>query len=217
MAGVELDGKPEIYQATNIGADGRVLPKDHPLMQFNKGNMQWHSDSSFKKVPAMASLLRAIEVPDAGADTEFANLSAAYAALSEEMKQRIAGLVAVHDFNWSRRDIENVVMSGDEMDLIPPVQHKLVRTHPETGRKSLYLGSHAARIVDMDEAEGRRLLDELTEFATEPRFTYSHQWRPGDLVWWDNRCAVHRATRYDINSYRRRLHRTTIAGTGPVT
>ena len=216
MSEVQLDGKPEIYCTTNIGDNGELLPKDHPVMQFNKGNMKWHSDSSFKTIPAMASLLRAIEVPPVGADTCFANMAAAYEAVSEEMKARIDGLVGIHSFHYSRRDIDNVVMDQDEVDLIPPVEHPVVRTHPETGLKALYVGAHTAGIVGMSDAEARPLIDGLIEFATGPDFSFTHKWHVGDIVWWDNRAAVHRGTEYEINTYRRRLHRTTVAGFCPV-
>ncbi len=216
MAEVQLDGRPEIYRTTNVGPNGELMPAAHPIMEFNKGNRLWHTDSSFKAIPAMASLLRAIVVPPEGGETWFANLTAAYEALPEKTKQAIEGLRAVHDFNHSRRDIENKVMDDDEKDAIPPVVHPVVRTHPETGRKCLYLASHAAYIEGMDRAEGRALLDELMDFATQEPFTYRHKWRAGELAMWDNRCALHRGTPFDA-AYPRTLHRTTVAGTGPVT
>ena len=215
MSVLQKPGKPELYMVTNLDEDDAFMPLDHPVMQVNRDNQQWHSDSSFKPIPAMASLLHARIVPEVGGDTAFANMVAAYAALSAPMQQRIDGLVAVHNFYWSRRDAEVTGFTQEEQDAIPSVRHPVVRTHPESGRKALYVGSHTESIVGMDWDEGRALIDGLIEHATQLQFTYQHEWRDGDLVWWDNRAALHRGMPFDATRYKRRLFRTTVAGTGP--
>lgn len=215
MAALQMQGRPEIYQATNLDAHGDIMLPDHPVMQVNKDNQKWHSDSSFKKVPAMSSLLHARIVPEEGGDTAFANMAAAYDALPAETKTRIDGLVAAHNFYWSRRDANVSAFTKEEQDAIPAARHPVARVHPETGRKAIYVGSHAEQIEGMDWDEGRALIDGLIEHATQPRFTYQHKWRVGDLVWWDNRAALHCGIPFDATHYKRRMHRTTVAGTGP--
>ena len=215
MAAIQKKGKPEIYTATNLDDDDNILPLDHPVMQVHMDNQKWHSDSSFKRVPAMASMLHARIVPAVGGDTAFANMAAAYEALPEETKQRIDGLIAVHNFFWSRRDTEITAFTEEEVKAIPPVRHPLVRVHPETGRKALYCGSHTEFIEGMEWDEGRDLIDNLIVHATQAEFTYQHRWRVGDLVWWDNRAALHRGLPFDVTTYKRRMHRTTVAGEGP--
>jgi len=215
MSALQMDGRPEIYQATNLDQDGNFLVDDDPVMAINQGNQKWHSDSSFKVVPAMASMLRACIVPEEGGDTEFANMVAAYDALDDAMKERCNGLIAIHDFYWSRRDINEQAFTEAERNAIPPVRHPLIRVHPETGRKAIYAGSHTREIEGMDFEESRELIDSLIEHATGSRFTYRHEWKVGDMVLWDNRAALHRGFAFDDTKVKRRLHRTTVAGTGP--
>ena len=215
MSALQLPGRPEIYAATNLDENDDFMASDHPVMQVNHDNRKWHSDSSFKRVPAMASLLHARIVPPVGGDTAYANLAAAYEALSDDVKAKIDGLVVVHNFYWSRRDVKVTAFTDAETMAIPPVRHPLVRRHPETGRPALFVGSHAESIEGMEWEEGRELIDSLNEHATQPRFVYQHAWRVGDLVWWDNRAALHRGMPFDISRYKRRMHRTTVAGTGP--
>ena len=215
MSALQLPGRPEIYAATNLDENDDFMAPDHPVMQVNHDNRKWHSDSSFKRVPAMASLLHARIVPPEGGDTAYANLAAAYEALSDDVKAKIDGLVVVHNFYWSRRDVKVTAFTDAETMAIPPVRHPLVRRHPETGRPALFVGSHAESIEGMEWEEGRELIDSLNEHATQPRFVYQHAWRVGDLVWWDNRAALHRGMPFDISRYKRRMHRTTVAGTGP--
>ena len=215
MSALQMPGKPEIYTATNLDENDEFMPSDHPVMQVNHDNRKWHSDSSFKRVPAMASLLHARIVPPVGGDTAYANMAAAYEALSDDMKAKLEGLVAVHNFYWSRRDVEVAAFTQDETNALPPVRHPVVRRHPETGRPALYVGSHAESIEGMAWDEGRALIDKLIEHATQPEFVYQHAWRVGDLVWWDNRAALHCGMPFDITRHKRRLHRTTVAGTGP--
>jgi alpha-ketoglutarate-dependent 2,4-dichlorophenoxyacetate dioxygenase len=214
MSALQMPGKPEIYTATNLDENDEFMPPDHPVMQVNHDNRKWHSDSSFKRVPAMASLLHARIVPPVGGDTAYANMAAAYEALSDDMKAKLDGLVAVHNFHWSRRDVQVTTFTQEETNALPPVRHPVVRRHPETGRPALYVGSHTERIEGMEWEEGRALIDKLIEHATQPQFVYQHAWRVGDLVWWDNRAALHCGMPFDITRHKRRLHRTTVAGTG---
>jgi len=215
MSALQVKGRPELYQATNLDEDGSIMPPEHPVMQTNRDNQQWHSDSSFKRVPATASLLSARIVPESGGDTAFANMAAAYDALDEATRQRIDGLVAVHNFYWSRRGIARDAFTEAERKALPPVRHPVVRVHPETGRKAIYVGAHTEKIEGMAFDEGRALIDGLIAHATQPRFTYTHRWQVGDLVWWDNRSALHQGRPFDLARQKRRLHRTTVAGTGP--
>ena len=153
-------------------------------------------------------MLHAIALPPSGGDTEFANTSMAYAALPEKTKRRIAGLQVV--FRWGASGGNAIAATRDES----PVDHPLVRTHPDTGSKALYLGNHASHICGMPKAEGTALLEELLEHATQRQFVYAHRWRKGDLVMWDNRCLLHRAVaNYDMGKYRRVMHRSVVKGT----
>jgi len=213
MAALQMCGQPEIYQATNLNEDDSLMAEDHPVMQTNRDNQRWHTDSSFKKVPAMASALRARIVPDSGGETEFANTAAAYEALDDKTKKQIDDLVVVHNFFWSRRDAEEVDLTDEEKAAIPPVRHPLARIHPETRRRAIYAGSHAEHIEGMKWDEGRELIDRLNDHATQDRFTYRHSWKTGDMILWDNRAALHRGLAFNSSKHKRRLHRTTIAGT----
>lgn len=215
MSALQMSGKPEIYRATNLDENDEFMPPDHPVMQVNHDNRKWHSDSSFKRVPAMASLLHARIVPPVGGDTAFANMTAAYEALSDDMKTKLEGLMAVHDFYWSRRNVKVTAFTPEETHAIPPVRHPVVRRHPETGRPALFVGSHTESIDGMEWGEGRALIDSLIKHATQPRFVYQHAWRVGDLVWWDNRAALHCGMPFDVTRHKRRMHRTTVAGAGP--
>ena len=216
MSALQMKGRPEIYEATNLDDDNNIMLNDHPVMSINRGNQKWHSDSSFKQVPATASMLNAYIVPKEGGETEFANMAAAYRALDEETKKLCEGLVAIHDFYWSRRDIEEQAFTQKERDAIPPVRHPLIRTHPETGQKAIYVGSHTREIEGWDFNKSRNLIDMLINFSTQEQFTYQHKWNVGDMVLWDNRSAMHRGMAFDDQNAKRRLHRTTIAGTGPL-
>ena len=200
-----------VHTVTNIGADGL------PTMKLQQvGNYHWHTDKSYHAVPSLMTLLHAKELPRAGGDTQFANMAMAYAALPKETKQRIAPLRAVHSWAASRRRAGAPPPSEIEMRERPPVDHPLVRTHPETGAKTLYIGNHASHIQGMPEAEGEALLLELLQHATQPQFVYTHHWRPGDLVMWDNRCLLHRAlANYEMTKERRVLHRTVVTGSVP--
>ena len=183
----------------------------NPSDRFAKGaNYRWHTDKPYYAVPPAITTLHAVEIPPMGGDTEFANCAAAYEALPEATKRRIARLRVVFQWEHGRRP-------GYYANELPPVDHPLVRTHPETGRKALYLGNHATGMAGLSKAEGETLLDDLLAHATQPRFTYAHRWRPGDLVMWDNRCLLHRAVaNYEMTKYRRIMHRNVVKGTVPV-
>lgn len=182
-----------------------------------RGNYFWHTDASYMQRPSSITMLYALEVPDSGGDTKFANMYAAYDALDEGMKQRLAGLRAVHDWAQSRINSGSRPATQEEKKKAPSTSHPIVRTHPETGRKGLYIGNHTSHIEGMDKDEGRKLLAELVEHATQPQFVYTHKWRSGDLVMWDNRCLLHKASEdYDMSKQARVLHRTVLQGTVPV-
>src|SRR5688572_845233 len=200
---------------TNLGKDGNMLPLDHPAMLHRDRNEAWHSDSSFKPVAALASLLSARIVPPSGGNTEFASARAAYDALSAARTLELEGLTAIHRITHPDIGVEADKGYDEEAKKRHTVTHPLVRANPVNGRKALYVGSHAQEIVGMPPEEGRRMLDELTAFCTQARYVYSHHWRDGDAVMWDNRCALHRATTFDKTKYKRKLHRTTIAGKAP--
>ena len=196
-------------------ATGAVIPPEDRRMVYQKGNQLWHTDSSFKPVPALCSLLSGRVVPPEGGDTDFASARAAYAALPEAMKARIEGLVAEHSLAHSRGLIGPDVLTAAQKDEVPAVRQAVVRANPVNGRKAIYAGAHAAHIVGWPVEEGRALLRELTDFITQSRFCYSHRWRARDLVIWDNRCLLHRATPYDTVRHQRLMQRTTVAGDRP--
>ncbi|MEQ8193677.1 MAG: TauD/TfdA family dioxygenase [Rhodospirillales bacterium] len=203
---------PHLHVVNNLGPDGKPA-----RALTNKGNYAWHTDKSYMAVPSLATLLFAVEVPPEGGDTEFADMQAAYAALSDDMKARIGTLRMVHSWERSREKSGSKPATEQEKRDAPPVVHPLVRTHPATGAKSLYIGTHASHVEGWPRADGERLLKELQDFATQERFIYRHRWRPGDLVMWDNRCLLHRATdTYDMDKHRRILHRTVVRGAVPV-
>jgi alpha-ketoglutarate-dependent taurine dioxygenase len=193
------------HVTANLDAEG------NPSDRFAKGaNYRWHTDKPYYAVPPALTTLYAVELPPEGGDTEFANCALAYDALPEATKQRIAGLRIVFQWEHGRRP-------GYYANELPPVDHPLVRSHPGTGRKALYLGNHATGITGLPGTEGKALLDELLAHATQPRFTYAHRWRVGDLVMWDNRCLLHRAVaNYEMAKYPRVMHRNVVKGTVPV-
>ena len=199
---------------SNLGRDGRPLDRDSRVRLFNLGNMLWHSDSSFRAIPAKYSLLSARMVNPTGGNTEFADMRAAYDALDAITKAQIEDLVCEHSLMYSRGSLGMLDYSEEERAMFRPVRQRLVRTHPVTGRKSLYLSSHAGGIVGMPMPEARILLRDLNEHATQPRFVYVHTWRLWDLVMWDNRQMMHRVRRYD-ESQPRDMRRTTVAGDAP--
>ena len=198
---------------TNLDGEGNLLPLTDPGMVHRLRNEAWHTDSSFKPVAALASLLSGREVPPVGGNTELASARAAYAALPEERKMALEGLQVVH--RVAAPDESDDKAYNEEQKRRLTVTHPLIRTNPVSGRNNLYVGAHAQEIVGMSREAGRALLDELTALCTQPQFVYSHPWRQHDLVIWDNRCTLHRATTFDKIRYRRNMHRTTVGGTVP--
>jgi alpha-ketoglutarate-dependent 2,4-dichlorophenoxyacetate dioxygenase len=199
---------------SNLGKDGHPLQRDSRVHLFNLGNMLWHSDSSFRPIPAKYSLLSARLVNPIGGNTEYADMRAAYDALDADTKTQIEDLVCEHSLMYSRGSLGLLDYSDEEKAMFRPVRQRLVRTHPVTGRKSLYLSSHAGAIEGMPTPEARILLRDLTEHATQRQFVYVHRWQPWDFVMWDNRRTMHRVRRYD-QSQPRDMRRTTLAGDGP--
>lgn len=209
-------GGGHISDISNIDpATKEMYPAGHWRLLYNKGNEMWHSDSSFKPVPSLTSMLSGRIVPPEGAGTEFASQRAAYAALTPSEQDRLDGLVAVHSFEYSRSLVDKELLSDAMRAEHPPIKHALVRANPKNGRKAFYSGSHASHIDGWPEAEGRALLRKLVEWATQPQFTYLHQWAANDFVIWDNRCMLHRGRPWDVTKYPRVMHRTTVAGAGP--
>jgi len=201
--------RQEFADVSNLNSKSDVWGKESRQRLFQMGNRLWHTDSSFKRLPARASLLYARSIPPIGGHTEFADERAAYDALPEETKRRLESLVAEHSIFHSRARLGFTNFSDEERQAMPPVPQVLVRTIPESGRKSLYLASHAGRILGMSENDGRALIDELVAHATQRQFVYTHRWRVHDLVIWDNRCTMHRGRPFDDTTYRRELRRVT--------
>jgi alpha-ketoglutarate-dependent 2,4-dichlorophenoxyacetate dioxygenase len=200
----------EFADVSNLDHDDQVWGKDSRQRMFQLGNRLWHTDSSFKRLPARASLLYARTIPPLGGHTEFADERAAYDALPEANKRRLDSLVAEHSIFNSRARLGFTNFSDEERQGMPPVPQVLVRTIPESGRKSLYLASHAGRILGMPEDEGRALIDELVAHTTQRQFVYTHRWRVHDLVIWDDRCTMHRGTDFDDLRWKRDMQRATV-------
>jgi alpha-ketoglutarate-dependent 2,4-dichlorophenoxyacetate dioxygenase len=202
--------RKEFADVSNLAPDNQVWGKDSRQRMFQLGNRLWHTDSSFKRLPARASLLYAHTIAPVGGHTEFADERAAYDALAEDIKRRLDSLVVEHSIFTSRARLGFTEFSDEERAGLPPVPQVLVRTLPESGRKSLYLASHAGRILGMPEVEGRALIDELVAHATQRQFVYTHRWRVHDLVIWDNRCTMHRGTEFDDLRWKRDVQRATV-------
>jgi alpha-ketoglutarate-dependent taurine dioxygenase len=191
---------------SNLDKDGNPVDRSSSPVS----NYRWHTDKSWHAVPPLLTMLHAVELPPEGGDTEFANTAMGYSMLPEATKRRIAGLRVV--FCWGASGGKSLKAMRED----PPVDHPLVRTHPDTRRKALYLGNHASHIRGMCEAEGAALLDDLLEHTTQRQFVYAHRWRMGDLVLWDNRCLLHRAVaNYDAGKHRRIMHRSVVRGSVP--
>src|SRR4051812_45817057 len=205
--GKRLDS-PHLADISNLGPGDRILGRDDRKRLFGLGNQLWHSDSSYKVVPARYSLLCAHVIPPEGGDTQFADMRAAYDALDARTKALIEDLVCEHSRIFSKGAL-GFTFTEQELRDFAPVRQRLVRTHRKTGRKSLYLSSHAGRIVGWPVPEAQLLLRELTEHATQREFVYTHKWQVGDVVVWDNRTTMHRARRYEDVKYARDLRRTT--------
>ena len=202
---------PGIADFSNLDKDGGIISAEDRVWFFKLGDRLWHSDSSFRPVPARYSLLSGRVLPSWGANTEFADMRAAYDALDARTKAEVEDIVCLHSLIYSRQAIGFTDLSEDELASFAPVRQRLIRAHPVTGRKSLFLSSHAGAIEGWTVPEARMFLRDLTEHATQREFVYSHQWRPFDLVMWDNRTTMHRARRFDRNEVRD-VRRTTLAG-----
>jgi alpha-ketoglutarate-dependent 2,4-dichlorophenoxyacetate dioxygenase len=205
----------EIADISNLDGDGHVMQADHRRRLDWLANRLWHTDASFRAVPGALSMLYAHIVPDEGGETEFADLRAAYDALPDDTKAAIEGLVAEHSIWQSRGQLAVTKYTPEELASLPPVPQRVVRRHPDSGRKTLYLASHASHIIGMPIADGRLLLMDLIEHATRRQFVHSHSWKQGDLVIWDNRCTMHRARPFDTTKVRdlRRVTTRDVAST----
>jgi taurine dioxygenase len=205
------DGFPELYRLSNLDEHGRPNGK-HP----DRGTMAWHTDGSWRKVTGQATIIYGEIVPEQGGETHFCDMYGAYERLDDGWKRRLEGLRAVHnlDFSRNRRHGEDP-MTQAQKQATPPVDHPIVRTHPQTGRKCIFLGDHAEYVLGMPYEEGRALIEELNALAVHPDLTYEHRWRDGQLIVWDNRCLMHRATPYDPATQRRVVRRCTILGEIP--
>jgi alpha-ketoglutarate-dependent 2,4-dichlorophenoxyacetate dioxygenase len=211
--------RPEISDISNLDEQGQLRRRDDARRFDQLGNRLWHTDGSFRRIPAALSMLYAHRVPRpgplGGGETEFADLRAAYDALSAATKAEIEDLVALHDIAWSRAQLGFTELLFGEKNLLPAVPQRLVRVHPGSKRKTLYLAAHASEIVGWPVPDGRLLLRDLIEHATQPAFVYRHEWREGDLVIWDNRCTMHRGRAFDERDVRdlRRVTTRDIAST----
>jgi len=205
-------GTPFARQSNLDIKTGEVIPPDDRRMIYQLANMLWHSDSSFKPVPSLCSLLSARLVPPAGGATEFASARAAYPSLPDELKRRAATAMVVHDFSWSRDQVRPGFFTAKERAEYPPVCHPLVRANPMNGRPGLFLGAHASHLEGLPVEEGRALLKTLRAHVTQPQFCYRHEWQADDLIVWDNRCVLHRATPFDTTRHQRLMQRTTVSG-----
>ena len=201
----------QLADVSNLDDEARPWGRDSRQRMFQLGNRLWHTDSSFKYLPALASALYARSIPPVGGHTEFADLRAAYDALPAARQAELEGLVAEHSIFCSRAKLGFTDFSATERQALPPVPQMLVRTIPQTGRRTLYLASHASHILGMPLEQGRALLAELIEHATQRRFVYSHRWRLHDVVMWDNRCTMHRGTEFDDLRWPRDMQRATVS------
>jgi taurine dioxygenase len=202
---------PEIYMLTNADKDGKPTGK-HP----DKGTLHWHTDGSWRERTGQATMMYSEVVPPVGGETEFADMYEAYDNLSPEMKKKIEGKRAIHnlDFSRTRRHGEDP-MTAEQKAKVPPIAHPIVRTHPETGRKAIFLGDHAQEIEGMEYDEGRALIEELNVLITPQAQVYTHVWSPRECMVWDNRCTLHRATGFDEANHVRVMRRCTINGDRP--
>ncbi len=208
-----------ITTLANVQEDGKVMPIDDKRAIFMKGNLLWHSDSSYKPVPSTYSILAALEVPVIGGETEFADARAGYddwsGPFGETTKEELEDLVCEHSIIYSRSLISGDIFSNEEKCGFTAPHQPLVRTHPRNGRKIYYVGSHCSHVVDWPLDRGRALVRELTAFCVRPEHVYTHKWNAGDVAIWDNRSVLHRGRKYDPTA-RRIMHRATVAGDGPL-
>ena len=210
VADQKLRIRDDIADVSNLGSDNQIMAESNRLRRMQLGNRLWHTDSSFKYVPALASLLYAREIPPVGGQTAFADLRAAYDALDDAKKEQLNGLVAEHSLVYSRERMGYTDWEEGERQAVSAVPQAMVRTVPQTGRKNLFIASHAGHIAGMEDKEARALIDEMLDHATQRQFTHTHRWRVGDVVMWDNRCCLHRGLPFDDLRYRRDMQRATV-------
>jgi alpha-ketoglutarate-dependent 2,4-dichlorophenoxyacetate dioxygenase len=206
---------PELFDVSNLDEHGDFLPVESLRHASNRANEEFHTDSSFNALPTKWSLLSARILPPFGADTEFVDTRMVHDELPPDLKLQARDAVAEHYFWKTRGRAGYSEITAEMRQAMPPAPHPVVRVIPESGRRALYIGNHATHIVGWPREQGERFLQQLNDFAAQPRFIYSHQWRSGDFVIWDNRCTVHRATKYDVFKYKRDLRRATINERGP--
>jgi alpha-ketoglutarate-dependent 2,4-dichlorophenoxyacetate dioxygenase len=209
-----IDPSQHMARMSNLNEDGSLKDPDARDQLFLQANQQWHSDSTFLAAPAKISLLSGHKIPPEGGETEWADMAAAWQALSAERQAELDGLVVEHDFQRSRLKTGHE-FNGEERSKWPPLPHPLVRRHEETGQKALYVGSQAERIIGLPEDEGADLIAELIALSTQDQFIYRHPWTEGDLVVWDNRRVNHRGRPWKATAFPREIHRTTVKGTAP--
>jgi len=206
-------------EITYIGRVGNINPDGSKVsarqVKASTGNEMWHTDSSFREIPAMYSLLAAHEVPDEAGETEFASARAAYQRLDAATREQIEGRVGIHDYIYSRTKVGEDAVNQGQRTYMHPVRQRLVRQNPVTGERNYFVASHVRTIEGMPEDEARALLERLMAEATRPESVYRHRWQVGDFVIWDNRCMLHRGCGYDADKYRRRMHQTRVRGCGP--
>jgi alpha-ketoglutarate-dependent 2,4-dichlorophenoxyacetate dioxygenase len=206
-------------EITYIGRVGNINPDGSKVsarqVKSSTGNEMWHTDSSFREIPAMYSLLAAYEVPDEAGETEFASARAAYQRLDAATRELIEGRVGIHDYIYSRTKVGEDAVNQGQRTYMHPVRQRLVRQNPVTGERNYFVASHVRGIEGMPDAEGRALIERLIAEATRPESVYRHRWQAGDFVIWDNRCMLHRGCGYDADKYRRRMHQTRVRGIGP--
>lgn len=206
----------EIFRVSNVDEEDRLMPPNHPVAQQIALAQFWHTDSSYRTVPCTGSLLHGIEVSRTGGETQFTNMYKVYEALPETLKRQVEGRRALHDFEFLHKQNALRPLTDAERAAMPPVWQPMVRIHPETRRKSLYISPiYNEEIEGMPRNEARQLILELAAFAGRPEFVYSHRWETDDFVLWDNRCTMHQVTAFD-STERRVMHRTTIVGDSPV-
>jgi alpha-ketoglutarate-dependent taurine dioxygenase len=206
----------EIFLVSNVDENDNLLKPSTPSQVQLSSARQWHTDSSYRPMPSMGSLLHGIEISRTGGITQFINMYMVYDDLPESLRRQVEGRKARHDFAMLSRLVGSPPPSGEERAAMPPVWHPMVRRHPVTGRKSLFISSiYNDAIEGMADGPARRLIEELSDFAAQPKYMYRHEWEPHDVLMWDNRCTVHAVTPHDPNE-RRVMHRTTIVGREPV-
>lgn len=205
----------EIYRVSNVDEAGHIIPPQETAWQYINLSWLWHTDSSFREVPSKGSILHGIETTNAGGNTLFANMYAAYEGLGDAMKRRIEGRHVIHDHDFIIKQSEELSARQDkgDYDALPPVRHPLVQVHPVTGRRSLFLSPHTMERIDgIGEPESRDLLDDLIAHATQPEYVYRHVWADDDVIMWDNRCTMHSVEPFDNANVRRIMHRVTLVG-----